>query len=178
MQTARTVEAVQSEHSRRIRILEFVETNPGSHFRRIKRELGLPMGVLQYHLYRLEKEKNIVGIRRGLYKRFYPRLDFEAEQQTILGVLFQETERDLLLYLLENPNTIQKELSEYARISSSSTHWHMKRLVRAGLVDAKRKGGFVYYTVKGEPARIVELLKNYHPRIWDRWAERLADLLT
>jgi predicted transcriptional regulator len=171
-------ETLQLEDSRRAQILGFIKAHPGAHLRSIKRELNLAMGVLQYHLERLEKGQIIISHRRGLYKRFYKRLDFEVEEQEILGVLLQETERDLLLYLLKTPDATQKELAEFARISASSTSWHMKRLVQAGLVKARRQGGFVYYTVKGDPAKILNLLKNYHPRIWERWAERLADLLT
>jgi len=165
------------EDSRRVQILEFIKANPGSHLRGIKRELNLAMGVLQYHLRRLEKDQSIISRRRGLYKRFYKRLDFEVEEQEILGVLFQETERDLLLYLLKTPDATQKELSEFAHISASSTSWHMKRLVQAGLVKSRRQGSFVYYVAKGDPVKILTLLKSYHPRIWERWAERLADLL-
>jgi len=165
------------EDSRRVQILEFIKANPGSHLRGIKRELNLAMGVLQYHLRRLEKDQSIISRRRGLYKRFYKRLDFEVEEQEILGVLFQETERDLLLYLLKTPDATQKELSEFAHISASSTSWHMKRLVQAGLVKSRRQGSFVYYVAKGDPVKILTLLKSYHPRIWERWAGRLADLL-
>ncbi len=165
------------EDSRRVQILEFIKANPGSHLRGIKRELNLAMGVLQYHLRRLEKDQSIISRRRGLYKRFYKRLDFEVEEQEILGVLFQETERDLLLYLLKTPDATQKELSEFAHISASSTSWHMKRLVQAGLVKSRRQGSFVYYMAKGDPVKILRLLKSYHPRIWERWAGRLADLL-
>jgi predicted transcriptional regulator len=178
LQSVGAADVVQIEDSKRVQILEFIKANPGAHLRRIKRELNLAMGVLQYHLYRLEKDKSIVSRRRGLYKRFYMTLDFEVEEQEILGVLFQETERDLLLYLLKTPDATQKELSEFARVSASSTSWHMKRLVQVGLVEARRQGGFVYYMVKGDPARILTLVKSYHPRIWERWAERLADLLT
>src|SRR5207253_9904684 len=63
--------------------------------------------------------------------------------------------------------------SEFAHISASSTSWHMKRLVEAGLVKARRQGSFVYYTAKGDPVKILTLLKSYHPRIWERWAGRL-----
>lgn len=178
MQSAGDADLVQIEDSKRVQILEFVRAHPGSHLRRIKRELNLAMGVLQYHLYRLEKDQRIVSRKRGLYKRFYLRLDFKIEEQEILGVLFQETERDLLLYLLNTPDATPKELSEFARISASSTSWHMKRLVQLGLVGARRQGNFVYYVVKSDPAKILALVKNYHPRIWERWADRLADLLT
>jgi DNA-binding transcriptional ArsR family regulator len=95
-----------------------------------------------------------------------------------VNIFFQETERDLILYLLENPGATQKELSQFARISPSSTNWHMKRLSQAGFVEARREGGFVLYTVRGDPGMILALLRSYHPRIWDKWAERLADFMT
>ncbi len=136
------------------------------------------MGVLQYHLYRLERDQRIVSNRRGLYKRFYSKPDFEVEELEILGVLSQETERDLLLYLLKTPDASQKELSEFARVSASSISWHMKRLVQAGLVESRRQGIFVNYIVRRDPAKILALLRSYHPSIWEKWAERLADLLT
>jgi predicted transcriptional regulator len=178
VQSASAASTAQLEDSRRVQILEFVKANPGAHLRRIKRELNLAMGVLQYHLYRLEKDRSIVSRRSGLYKRFYTTLDFKVEEQEILGVLSQETERDLLLYLLKTPDATQKELSEFARVSASSISWHMKRLVQVGLVEARHQRGFVYYMVRGDPAKILTLVKSYHPRIWERWADRLADLLT
>jgi predicted transcriptional regulator len=177
LQTARA-ELVPVEDSKRAQILQFIASHPGSHLRKIKRELNLAMGVLQYHLYRLEKDQKIISHQRGLYKRFYPRPGFEVDEQEILSVLLQETERDILLYLLRTPDATQKELSEFAKVSPSSVSWHMKRLDQAGLVETRRQGGFAYYMVKGDPARILHLLKDYHPRIWETWAERLADLLT
>jgi predicted transcriptional regulator len=175
--TAQSAEVVQIEDSKRIRILQFIRANPGSHLRKIKRELNLAMGVIQYHLYRLERERTIVSVRHGLYKRYYADLALRTEEREILNVLSQETERDLILYLIKNPEATQKQLSEFARISASSTNWHMKRLSKAGFVEARRSGGFVFYTVRGDPGRIILLLRSYHPRIWDKWAERLADLM-
>ncbi len=175
---AQAAEVVQIEDSKRVRILQFIKANPGTHLRKIKRELNLAMGVIQYHLYRLERERSVVSARHGLYKRYYADQGPRIEERAIVNVLFQETERDLILYLLENPRASQKELSQFARISPSSTNWHMKRLSQAGFVEARRERGFVVYTVKGDPGMILSLLRSYHPRIWDKWAERLADLMT
>jgi predicted transcriptional regulator len=174
---AQSAEVVQIQDSNRVRILEFIKANPGAHLRKIKRELNLAMGVIQYHLYKLERERIVVSVRLGLYKRFYADKDLKVEDREILSILSQETERDIVLYLIRNPLAAQKELSEFARISASSTNWHMKRLSQAGFVQPRREGGFVFYTVRGDRARILALLRNYHPRIWERWAERLADLL-
>jgi predicted transcriptional regulator len=135
------------------------------------------MGVVQYHIYKLEKEGGIVSRRRGLYKRFYPNVKFDESQLEILDILSQETERDILLYLIRNPEAIQKELSEYVGTSPASINWHMRRLSRTGLVETKRVGPNVRYFVRGDHREILALLQSYHPMIWERWADRLAEVL-
>jgi predicted transcriptional regulator len=134
------------------------------------------MGVVQYHIYKLQKDGSITSRRRGLYKRFYPNLRFGDTQLDILDVLSQETEREILLFLIRNPETIQKALSEYMQISSASISWHMRRLSRAGLVGARREGTNVRYSVRGNP-EIMALLRSYHPTIWEKWTDRLAESL-
>lgn len=136
------------------------------------------MGVIQYHLYALERERRILSRRRGLYKRFYPNLVFGEHQKEILDVLSQETERDLLIYLIRIPNASQKELSEYARISAGTINWHMNRLISAGLVQRRREGQFVRYEIAGDTKEILNLVESYHPSIWESWADRFADVLT
>jgi len=163
---------------RSTQILEFIKAHPGAHLREIKRELNLAMGVVQYHLYTLEKEHEIISRRRGLYKRFYSTVPFGDEQMEILDVLSQETERDILLYILQKPGAAQKEVSEYAEISPASVNWHMRRLTEARLVEARHEGSHVRYVVKGNHAEILTLVKSYHPTIWERWADRLADVLS
>jgi predicted transcriptional regulator len=175
--TAQSTEVVQIEDSNKVRILNFIKANPGTHLRKIKQDLNLAMGVIQYHLYRLEREQIIVSVRHGLYKRFYAEKSLRLEDRDILNLLSQETERDIVLYLIKNPLATQKELSEFAKISPSSISWHMKRLSQTGVVTSRRENGAAYYTVTADPARILTLLQNYHPRIWEKWAERLADLL-
>jgi predicted transcriptional regulator len=111
---AQSAEVVQIHDSNRVRILEFIKANPGTHLRKIKRELNLAMGVIQYHLYKLERERNVVSVRHGLYKRFYADKGLRTEDREILSILSQETERDIVLYLIKNPLATQKELSKFA----------------------------------------------------------------
>lgn len=156
-------------------VLEYIRSHPGAHLRDIKRALGLSMGVVQYHLGSLETDRKIVSRRRGLYKRFYQSLAFGENQQEILGVLSQEMERDLLLYLLDNPGSTQKELCDYAKISPGTMNWHMKRLGISYLVSSLRDGQFVRYTVSVDKNEILKLLQSYHPSIWEKWADRFAN---
>ncbi len=136
------------------------------------------MGVTQYHLYSLEKDQKILSRRNGLYKRFYPTNVFGERQQEILDVLSQETERDMLLYLIQNPGSGQKELSEFARMSPATINWHMKRLIGSGLVEIKRQGQFVKYDVIGDSNEILNLVQNFHPTTWQKWVDRFANVIS
>lgn len=175
---AQSAETIRVQDSNRVRILHFIRENPGTHLRKIKQELNLAMGVIQYHLYRLERDREITSFRHGLYKRFYAETSIRVEDHGILNILSQETERDIVLYLIKNPLATQKELSTFLRISPSTTNWHMRRLSKAGLARPRRERGLVFYSINGDPSKILALLKDYHPRIWEKWSERLADLLT
>lgn len=168
----------RASESRRTQILTFVGEHPGSHLRMIRRSLNLAMGVVQYHTDRLEKEGKIVSRRRGFYRRFYPALVFGAQQLEIMDVLAQETDRDLLLFLMQNPNATQKELSAYAKVSPSSINWHMQRLSRAKLIESKHQGATVRYEIRVDRAAILALIRSYHPAVWERWADRLASMLS
>ena len=164
--------------SKKEEVLEFINAHPGTHLREIKRKLNLGMGTIQYHIYALEKEGRIISRRRGLSKRFYVSHIFGDKQHEILDVLSQELERDILLYLLQNPNSTQKALTDYTGMSPATINWHMKRLELAGLVKARHEGQFVKYIVTADHADILRLLKVYHPGIWERLADRLADIVT
>ena len=106
-----------------------------------------------------------------------PTWSSENTSRRILDVLSQETERDLLLYLIRNPNATQKQLSEYSKISAGTINWHMKRLGQSGLVSIRREGQFVKYKVDVDWQEILKLLQNYHPSVWETWADRLADTI-
>jgi predicted transcriptional regulator len=53
------------------KVLVYIQQNPGCHLRRIKNEIGMSMGLVQYQLFRLEKRGRITSIRRGLYKFYF-----------------------------------------------------------------------------------------------------------
>jgi predicted transcriptional regulator len=69
------------------KLLCFIQHNPGSHLRRIKREMGISMGTVQYHLDKLEKMGRVTSTRRGLYKYYFPAGLFRENEKDILEVL-------------------------------------------------------------------------------------------
>lgn len=161
-----------------VQILEFIRKHPGSHLRELQREMNVAMGTIQYHLYNLERERKVVSRRNRGQRRFYANLVFGDQQIDILDILSQEVERDIIFYLIRNPSSTQKDLSLFLNRSPATTYFHMRKLTEAGFLEARHDGVFVRYDLTCDQSEVLSLIRNYHPGIWERWANRLADLLT
>jgi predicted transcriptional regulator len=157
------------------RILEFITSHPGVHLREICRALALAMGAVQYHVRRLERDGRIHSVRRGLYKFFYPANLFGERQRDVLSVLSLDRPRELLLNIIEHPESTQESLSGATHISQPTVSWHLKRLVDLGIVGRRQDGRVVTYSVVGG-GEIAAFIKAYHPTVWERWSSRLADI--
>lgn len=159
-----------------IRVLEHIQNSPGCHLRQIKRELDLAMGTLQYHLNLLEKQGKITSERQNLHKYYFPVGMFGQNERDILKILNQETAREILLAILERKNPSQTDIASFLQISSPSVNWHIKRLEELNLIKEIRDGKFKRYVFDVDTRHIVALIKNYHPNIWNKWSNRLAEM--
>src|ERR1700688_741696 len=127
------------------RILEFITSHPGVHLREICRALALAMGDVQYHVRRLERDGRIHSVRRGLYKFFYQANLFGERQRDVLSVLSLDRPRELLLNIIENPESTQEALAGATHVSQPTVSWHLKRLVDLGIVGRRQDGRVVTY---------------------------------
>ena len=162
-------------NSNTVRILQHIQNNPGCHLRQIKRDLSLGMGTIQYHLNLLEKQGKISSERQNLHKYYFPIGLFEQNERDILKIMNQETAREILLVILEKKNPTQTDIVNLMKISSPSVNWHIKRLVEFNLIQEVRDGKFKRYIFEMDTKYIVSLMKNYHPNIWNKWSDRLAE---
>jgi predicted transcriptional regulator len=133
------------------------------------------MGTIQYHLNLLEKHGKVSSERHNLHKYYFPVGLFEQRERHILKILNQETAREVLMMILEKKNPTQTDVANLIRISSASVNWHIKRLIELGLILEIKDGKFKRYTLGIDTKHVVSLLKNYHPNIWNRWSNRLAE---
>lgn len=163
-------------NSNTIRVLQYIQENPGSHLRQIKRELTMSMGTIQYHLNLLEKQGKILSEKHNFHKYYFPMGLFEKNERDILKILNQETAREILLFILEKKKPTQTDIANIIEISSASVNWHIKRLIELGLILEQKDGKFKRYTLGIDAKHIVSLMKNYHPNIWNRWSTRLAEM--
>jgi len=158
------------------RVYSYIKNNPGSHLRRISKELVIAIGDIQYQLKFLEGMGLIKSRRMGLYRTYYPVSILGERSENILAVLQQETLRDIMLQLIENPGATQSEIAHHKGFTAPTINWHMSRLIEMGLVYTRREGRFVKYYVEGDIDDIVCLLKSYHPSTWNTLSNRLASL--
>ena len=163
-------------NSNTIRVLQYIQENPGCHLRQIKRELTMSMGTIQYHLNLLEKQGKVSSERQNLHKYYFPIGLFEQNERDILKILNQETAREILMMIFEKRNPTQTDIANIIKISSASVNWHIKRLIELDLILELKDGKFKRYTIEKDPKQIVSLMKNYHPNIWNRWSNRLAEM--
>ena len=157
-------------------IYHYIRLHPGTHLRKISKDLALGMGDVQHHLTTLEKTGFVKARRISVYKVYYPVSILKERHESILAVLQQETPRTLLLYLIENPGASQGELATLLECSAPTVNWHMSKLRQFGLVNYYKDGKFVKYIIEGDPKDITNLLKSYYPTVWNRLSSRLADL--
>lgn len=166
----------QPEDNTTDQIHRFIEENPGCHLRKIKKELHLAMGTVQYHLDKLEKAGRITSQKQGLHKYYFLVGAFEENEKQLLEVLSNETARDMLMFIIEQKYPSQSEISKHIGISSPSVSWQIRRLLDYGIIDEIKEGRFKRYKLHGDSKHIVALLKNYYPGIWNRWSNRLAEI--
>lgn len=161
------------------RVLEFIYNNPGSHFRKIKKELGLSIGTIQYQLNKLENDGKIVSIQNRFYKFYFPIGVFQEREKEILQILNHPSLRDIILFIIEKKNPIKNEIANHLDISYSSVNWHLERLIAYNMIIKKKDGKSIRYSMNNNfnnIQEIVRLLKTHYKNIWDNWANRLAEI--
>jgi predicted transcriptional regulator len=142
--------------STRIEIYNFVKNNPGIHFRGICDNLGLSVGVVQYHVGLLTRAGLLLVHRDRQYKRYFETKRFGETEMKMISLLKHKTVRRILTVLSERDSIFHKDLAVKLDISSQALTWQMNRLRKTGLVDAVKEGMKVKYLLNQENTMTVK----------------------
>lgn len=142
----------------RIDIYNFVKTNPGVHFRGICHGLGLPVGVVQYHLDILSRAGLLSVCTDGQYKRYFEFGAFSEREQNLISLLRHDKPRRILTVLSQNGPTLHKDLTHELSVSSQALSWQMNQLKSLSLVDAVKEGMSKRYLLNRENTNNISLL--------------------
>lgn len=163
--------------TRRGVIYEYIRAHPGVHVRGMAKELGIATGDMQYHLLWLERHGLVKTKRSGFYRFVFPTMVFKEAQEVLLGVLSQETPREILLCLLRDTAMAQGDLARSLGHSQPTISWHMDRLIQLGMVSRSRTSRGLLYELAADREDVLSFVKRYHPEVWKRWSARLSGVV-
>jgi predicted transcriptional regulator len=149
-------------------LLTFVQRYPGVHLREIRRRLRIPIGTLDYHLYRLGRE-GLIAIRfSGGYKCAYPAVVPEMggpipePDQALLALLRQPVPRSLLLRLYLDGPTPPAGLAADLATTPQNLSYFLRRLETAGVLLREGTGPDRQVRL-ADPKRVHALLLRFPP---------------
>ena len=148
----------------RTEIYNFIKANPGVQFRAISSQLGLSIGLAQFHLGVLTKAGLVSFFRDGKYKRFFESKRFSKKQMRIIALLRHNTAGNILRMVLERKQVSHSELAHELSITSQGLTWQMNRLEKEGVIQESKDGMRLSYSLENtylpmlnELANLVEL---------------------
>lgn len=134
------------EQPTRLEIYNYVNANPGIHFRGICNGLNLSIGVVQYHLGVLEHAGLIIAYDDGQNKRYFEST-VDSSDVALLSLLRHETAGKILFSLSQNNSVLHRDLACGLGISSQALSWQMNHLKKTGLICAEKEGVNVRYSL-------------------------------
>jgi predicted transcriptional regulator len=114
------------------RIFEHVKNNPGCSFSELKEGLRLHNGNLAYHLAVLERLGLIRSVKDGWARRYAVQ---GADEVLPLNRLLGNTEWLVLKVLASKGPLAESGIARELDISRQRAHYHLKRLLKRGLVE-------------------------------------------
>ena len=158
---------------RSIEIINIVEKNPGIKFREIMRESGLKNGVLSYHARKLEENGSVKIDRKSGETRFYP-LCVTDEESNLITSLRRDTQRHILLSLLDGKSLTFNEIVQKVRKAPSTVSTFLGKLVDDNIVEVKIVELKKSYILRNRDM-VHEIIEKYNPILLERAAYNFAD---
>jgi predicted transcriptional regulator len=159
--------------NRETEIINVVEKNPGIKFREIMRETGLKNGVLSYHVRKLEENGSVKIDRKSGETRFYP-LCVTDEESNLITSLRRDTQRYILLSLLDARSLSFNKIVHKVRKSPSTVSTFLGKLVEDNIVGVKIIELKKVYFLKNADM-VHEIIEKYNPILLERTAYNFAD---
>ncbi len=159
----------------RKRVYDLVVQNPGVHLREIERQTNLPLGVVRYHLDRLQREGLIEPKEDRYFKRFFPRNRIPNVPTETFSVLRQESLRRLVLLLLNDPGATHQNLKNLLGVPASTLSMYLSILLKMNVVRREKRGRENLYFIVDEES-VMKVLLVYRPSFLDKLVDHAISL--
>ncbi len=144
----------------REQIFGYISSHPGSHLRKIARELDIRLSTLRYHLEHLEKSGLVVSQKQNNLKIYFASGKLKPEEKALTQLLQQKRFRDIILVLIESPGATFSQIAQRLSMSPSTASKYINFLEDREVLSHEKVGRQKRYRIKDEKS-VIELLKTY-----------------
>ena len=134
------------ENETRNAVYTCVRENPGIHISTLLQMLEMNIGTLRYHVGVLCRMGKVVAERNCTGMSYYANAGTSSDlEKKIAGFLDEHPKSRILSLILQHPGITRKDLASRLITSGPNVTWHMRSLVREGIVRSERDGRNVRY---------------------------------
>jgi len=156
-------------------VLDIIKKNPGIRFNEIMRITDIRNGTLSHYVKKLEKSGNIILQRTPRVTRAYP-AGINKHEAIICKYLTIPTQRNLIIFLLENKIATSIEIREFLKKSPSVISVNLNELFKAKIINKKYDIPSNKYSLKN-PTEIRGIMNEYYPQLIDKLSENTIEML-
>ncbi len=147
-------------------ILSYISDNPGSHLRKMARDLDISLSTLRYHLSYLEKKGEISYQKQNNLKVYFRSDKLKPHEKMLTPILQQKHYRDIILALIESPGLTFSQIANKLSMGNSSASKYINLLEDQEVLFHQKSGREKNYYVNDEKS-IIELMTTYKKFVSD-----------
>jgi predicted transcriptional regulator len=156
-------------------IYEYVANNPGTHQRKISRDLDMHYSTLRYHLDYLEEKGVIVSQMENNLKIYFASGKLSADEKRLTTLLQQKRFRDIILVVIDEPGSTSSQISDRLSAKPTTISKYMNILEDRGVLYHVKTGREKRYFINDEKS-IIALLMTYKKSFWDSFVNNVLVL--
>lgn len=131
------------ENHVRERMFATIRERPGIAATDLARAMNVAWGTTIYHLDVLEQTRMVTSVREGRHRRYFLNGQPLDQSKHTIAILQNSVTADVAERVRTAPGMTQKELALATSMSPQALHWHLARLVGAGIIRKEREGRVV-----------------------------------
>ncbi len=136
---------------------------------------ALPLGVVRYHLDRLEGEELVFSKEDRHFRRFFPKSRLPEVPTETFEALRQDGPRRILLHLLISPGSTHGEMATALSLPASTLSTYLALLLKKDIVRRERRSKRSLYFVAHEES-LVKVLLVYRSSFVDKHLDQAISL--
>lgn len=144
------------------KIYALISKHPGLNLSSVAEKLKMSVQLAQYHLQKLEKYDLINSIKEEGYIRYYVKGEVSLKEKKFFSLLRQKKPLEIILFLLRHPYSRHRDIMANLDISRSLLTYHLKKLIKKGIIQEQRYGGERGYIVLND-REVIRFLIKYEP---------------